>query len=484
MICGIKAEHGIIDQLHDLPIEFDLNKSTIITSCCLTLLIAIVFISQGLTGIQKCDQHTVGKAKRHYARAKICFFACVVLYVIKFFIDIDIASDVGKNLEKQIDLLQPLVHKNNEIREHPRIVLLYENGTAFDVPEKTACLISTTESSSIPNPQNNNKDSEVQILPYPYPDNADRKMPPKINITLNLPITKKLPPMPLIKRIEDQLQKQVNITHGPVHIKIRPLEMESNEKQEPNIAISLPPTTLPIIQKVEKQIEQELNVVITPVNVTIQHLPMEAEKNNENSSSIPTPAIHAVPVPEPMEVIANPNMNDSNVDYLEEPIDIDFDIEENVTMAQLAENISNVVRSHLRVRNNVTIHHEPNIALPLNESYHKPISLPAQLPQYNHTEYPFKRPFNNRSSPMRKYNSTQIVYKKYSTTQKEPIYYCEKENMLIVKVEMIKAHIKTVTVSLFVGLSILNLIVIACSCCCIMCCNSKYKQACESNYSH
>lgn len=62
----------------------------------------------------------------------------------------------------------------------------------------------------------------------------------------------------------------------------------------------------------------------------------------------------------------------------------------------------------------------------------------------------------------------------------QPIYYCEAENSLVVQVDMARGHIKEMLVGIYITTVIFNVIAAILVCGFIMCCNKKYKDACDS----
>ncbi len=62
----------------------------------------------------------------------------------------------------------------------------------------------------------------------------------------------------------------------------------------------------------------------------------------------------------------------------------------------------------------------------------------------------------------------------------QPIYVCPQENTVVVQVDMVRGHVKEMLLSMYVIATVFNLIALSLLCGCIMCCNRKYKEACEA----
>lgn len=60
-----------------------------------------------------------------------------------------------------------------------------------------------------------------------------------------------------------------------------------------------------------------------------------------------------------------------------------------------------------------------------------------------------------------------------------PIYFCPQENTLVLQIDMIRGHISEMMIGVYAIATIINLIGLLVICGCIMCCNRRYKEACD-----
>ncbi len=62
----------------------------------------------------------------------------------------------------------------------------------------------------------------------------------------------------------------------------------------------------------------------------------------------------------------------------------------------------------------------------------------------------------------------------------DSIYFCMEEQTLVVQIDKIRGHVRSMLLAVLAVAAIINIVFLLSVCACIMCCNRRYKEACQS----
>ncbi len=416
----IRMGNFVRDGLHELPIKLDISENLLCAAALISALIGVGLLAQGLSGLRGCNNHTTGRAKRHLSRARKCLIFFAVLYLVKFVVDVEIASGVGKSLESQLDSLAFLAEEHNEVYNQPHITILYDNGTTLFANPGTKCLRNVSTHAKYVEPSQGSK-IKLQNWTHVQVNVSQRNSTPLSRRSANQsaihvqPRSSMVQSEPIRTRKNNSgilIQKHYPKRQGQNQIVLEP-PMKNLQRER------LRPRVIPTVKRNNSR----------PAVLNVTH--------HKNSST----EVHILPY-----FPSNSTKNQSRI-YVN-PSRV------NSSQSVVVRSLNKTVANSSRNASAAGIESEPK----RRGLHQRKVGMKAR------SQNTWGSSSWKRQSELR-YN--------------DPVYYCEAEETVVVQIDKVRGHVNKILIGIYIAATVFNVVLLLVVCGCIMCCNRKYKIACE-----